>query len=319
MTTVFIDLYLYDKKHYSDFLNLKTNVLHQPKRLMKSMSFFLWLRLLYKLLFVSLFLIHFNVYAQEDPVLNQSETIIKIKKENNPYTQKQTEWLEKNGFQTRKYQWGDQAINSQLDHAIKFRNNGYFLGALGGFATLRGISRIANNSTNPMFSLVIGGASFLLSRNQLKKARIKVQSSELVRLESITVLKDSLFTSSYYPFHAMNPYSQSQSKRMSKRGFSFNNYQWDDERINLHLKKASNQNKIATAFVVGSVGATLLGFMAHIIYATAENTDNTGEYINVPFYVAGGLMMVSTITFSLSNENMKKAVKRRNNQISRKH
>jgi len=273
-----------------------------------------------KILFLFLFLWLVNK-AQGQNGKRAENTILKIDKGENPYSKKQSDWLVKNGFNVRDYDWSDKYINTQLDGVFKQKSGATLWAGVSATFGAIAIKKLINNEEGKYFLMTLSLSSAWVSYSKYRKTKKRVQQVEIWnnsrskptlsnelnainhsnQIDSSIVLLDR-------NFHLQSPYKPSKNKFLTENGFSVQQYNWEDEQINLKLEQAFLCRTTGHVLLGTAIPTAFMGLFANLVHALSENPDKSNSLPGRGFFIASGVMVTgSMVSIVLGQSKVRKA------------
>lgn len=97
-----------------------------------------------------------------------------------------------------------------------------------------------------------------------------------------------------------NPHNKEQTKWLKKQGFEVDTYQWNNDSINLHLRKALTNRNYRDGLAYSGGALIVLNFIGNVLGELgdlAENTDREKFEPKHGLYMIGTMMLLSSVLF----------------------
>lgn len=122
----------------------------------------------------------------------RSETILKLDQVKRPFTNKQTKWFDKNGFDIAEYNWSNEEINLNLQEALSQRKVSNVVTGMSLISLAIGLQlELLRAGTNEKefyprgTGLIFGsGALFLISRVSRTNAKRKLKEANRLKVDT---------------------------------------------------------------------------------------------------------------------------------------
>lgn len=253
------------------------------------------------LLFMFLWLVQ---KAQGQSGKRAENTILKIDRDQNPYSKRQTNWLVKNGFDANNYHWQNPNINRQIRGAFDQRTGAQVWGVIAATSGALAVNNFIKDKDGIAFYFSVSVTSILISNLKLKKTKKRVRQIDIWNHKEEPV-KDSLQTMDVIiddDFHLYSPYSISQNRYLTRNNFDIQTYDWSDPEINLYLKKSLN-NRTASNVTIGvGVGLMVLNLaynvFGELVHVVNDNSEGKYQPATTLYWIGGGIIG-SSIAFRL--------------------
>lgn len=263
-----------------------------------------------------------SIYGQTD--LNRAEnTILKIENIENPYSKRRTAWLEKKGFDVKRYGWDDLDINLTIENTFKANRKAKIWGWMAAGSAFLGARHYLNNESDDgfkaygIFTLTSATISFA-NAGRRKKELTQLKAYEYIPYEQ-RLLNQYTETSNDRTLAHINSrmlelsFKKSHLKWFKKKGFVFSEYTADNPKVELHLKKAINNLEASRAVIVL---APVVGLAGLYLYSMSDLIDNNPEgratWKNRGknlMYASGGFLVISGILSGSAVSHLQKATK----------
>ena len=107
-------------------------------------------------------------------------------------------------------------------------------------------------------------------------------------------------------------------KWLNRNDFATDDYNWDNEEINLYLNKSLDQKKIAKGITGLGVGSMVIGTMIYYVSLLIDDKQKSknGESAANKYFIASGAFFTTAVVLrsaSLRNLKIAKKLKRLNN------
>lgn len=222
-------------------------------------------------------------------------TILKLDKDQNPYSKRQTDWLVKNGFDVNNYDWQNPNINRQIRGAFDQRTGSFVWGAIATTYGALAVKNFISDENGSVLFLSLSVTSAIISGIKLKKTKKRVHQIDIWNQSESTV--DSLQTAELIiddDFHLYSPYSVSQNKYLARNNFEIHSYNWTDPEINLYLKKSLNNRTASNVTIGAGVGIVVLNLafnvLGELVHVMSDNSEGKYQSHNTLYWIGGGII-----------------------------
>ncbi|MEO9851217.1 MAG: hypothetical protein ABJH72_08905 [Reichenbachiella sp.] len=258
----------------------------------------------------------FVLKGQNDNPVRAEGTILKINKNQNPYSSNQTLWLKKNGFRASEYDWNNEDLNRQLDACLKRQTGANIFGVIAGASGILTLQKLISGQEGQGGYFLLSMTSGLISIGKSNKSKRQVRQIEKWRLAPASDRLDTtyLLEESKREFSLKSPYKPSKNKYLIRNGFDLHAYTWDNRAVDLNLEKAIASRRSGHVMLGMAGGAFVLGSFFKMLSAIVETDEgrNDASSIGNTFFIASGGMLLTSVIFTSSAKNkVRKAEKLR--------